>query len=40
MMEELNFFIGIQINQCKDGFYVHQFKYTKDLLKENQIGGL
>jgi len=28
MMGELKFFLGIQINQCKDGVYVHQSKYT------------
>jgi len=31
MMGELKFFLGIQINQCKDGVYVHQSKYTKSL---------
>jgi len=30
MMGELKFFLGIQINQCKDGVYVHQSKYTKE----------
>jgi len=34
MMGELKFFHGIQINQCKDGVYVHQSKYTKELLKK------
>jgi len=34
MMEELKFFLGIQINQCNDGVYVHQTKYTKELLKK------
>ena len=34
MMGELKFFIGIQINQCKDKVYVHQSKYTKELLKK------
>ena len=34
MMEELKFFLGILINQCKDGVYVHQSKYTKELLKK------
>jgi len=28
MMEELKFFLGIQINKCKDGLYVNQSKYT------------
>ena len=34
MMGELKFFFGIQINQSKDGVYVHQTKYTKELLKK------
>ena len=37
MMGELKFFLGIQINQCKDGLYVHQTKYTKDLLKKLKL---
>jgi protein-disulfide isomerase-like protein with CxxC motif len=34
MMGELKFFLGIQINQFKDGVYVYQSKYTKELLKK------
>lgn len=34
MIGDLNFFIGIQINQSKDGVYVHQSKYTKELLSK------
>ncbi|GAU28976.1 hypothetical protein TSUD_391740, partial [Trifolium subterraneum] len=34
MMGELKFFLGIQINQDKDGTYIHQTKYTKELLKK------
>jgi len=37
MMGELKFFLGIQINQSKDGVYVHQTKYTKDLLKKFKL---
>jgi len=37
MMGELKFFLGIQINQCKDGVYVHQTKYTKELLKKFKL---
>ena len=37
MMGELNFFLGIQINQCKDGVYVHQSKYMKKLLKKFKL---
>jgi hypothetical protein len=34
---ELKFFLGIQINQCKDGVYVHHSKYTKQLLKKFKL---
>ncbi len=34
MMGELKFFLGIQINQNKNGTYIHQTKYTKELLKK------
>ncbi|PNY05239.1 retrotransposon-related protein [Trifolium pratense] len=34
MMGELKFFLGIQINQSKEGIYIHQTKYTKELLKK------
>ena len=37
MMGELKFFLGIQINQCKDGVYVHQTKYTNELLKKFKL---
>jgi hypothetical protein len=34
MMEELQFFLGLQIKQAKEGTFVHQAKYTKDILKK------
>jgi hypothetical protein len=34
MMEELTFFLGIQVKQTKQGIFVHQAKYTKDLIKK------
>jgi len=37
MMRELKFFFGIQINQCKDGVYVHETRYTKELLKKFKL---
>jgi len=37
MMRELKFFHGIQINQSKDGVYVHQTKYTKEILKKFKL---
>jgi hypothetical protein len=38
MMGELNFFIGLQIKQTQDGTFVHQGKYTKDVLKKFDMG--
>jgi hypothetical protein len=34
MMVELTFFLGIQVKQTKQGTFVHQSKYTKDLMKK------
>jgi hypothetical protein len=34
MMGELTFFLGIQVKQTKEGTFVHQGKYTKDLMKK------
>jgi hypothetical protein len=34
MMGELTFFLGIQVKQMKQGTFVHQGKYTKDLMKK------
>ncbi|KAK2993295.1 hypothetical protein RJ640_009691 [Escallonia rubra] len=33
MMGELTFFFGLQIKQSKDGIFINQAKYTKELLK-------
>ena len=33
MMGELTYFLGLQIKQTKDGIFVNQAKYTRDLLK-------
>jgi hypothetical protein len=33
MMGELTFFLGIQVKQTKQGTFVHQAKYMKDLMK-------
>jgi hypothetical protein len=32
MMGELQFFLGLQIKQSKEGTFVHQAKYTKDIV--------
>jgi isopentenyldiphosphate isomerase len=37
MMRELAFFLGIQVKQMKQGSFVHQAKYTKDLMKKFNI---
>jgi hypothetical protein len=34
LMGELTFFLGIQVKQTKQGTFVHQAKYTKDLMKK------
>ena len=34
MIGELSFFLGLQIKQLKDGIFVSQSKYLKDMLKK------
>jgi hypothetical protein len=34
MMGELTFLLGIQVKQMKQGTFVHQDKYTKDIMKK------
>nr|GEV22008.1 copia protein [Tanacetum cinerariifolium] len=34
MMGELNFFLGLQIKQMKDGIFFNQSKYIKEMLKK------
>jgi hypothetical protein len=33
MMGELNYFLGFQVKQIKEGTFISQTKYTQDLLK-------
>jgi hypothetical protein len=40
MMGELTFFLGIQVKQMKQGTFVYQSKYTKDLMKKFNMAGL
>jgi hypothetical protein len=40
MMGELTFFLGIQVKQTKQGTFVHQAKYTKDLIKKFNMDEL
>jgi hypothetical protein len=34
MMGELTFFLDIQVKQMKQGTFIHQAKYMKDLMKK------
>jgi hypothetical protein len=40
MMGELTFFLVIQVKQMKQGTFVHQAKYTKDLIKKFNMAEL
>jgi hypothetical protein len=40
MMGELSFFLGIQVKQMKEGIFIHQAKYTKDLMKKFNMARL
>jgi hypothetical protein len=40
MMGELTFFLGIQVKQTKQGIFVHQAEYTKDLMKKFNMAEL
>jgi hypothetical protein len=33
-MGELTFFLGIQVKQMKQGAFIHQAKYMKDIMKK------
>jgi hypothetical protein len=39
MMGELTFFLVLQIKKTREGTFMHQGKYTKDLLKKFDMGG-
>jgi hypothetical protein len=40
MMGELTFFLDIQVKQTKQGTFIHQAKYTKDLMKKFNMDEL
>jgi hypothetical protein len=40
MMGELTFFLGIQVKQTRQGTFVHQTKYMKDLMKKFNMAEL
>jgi hypothetical protein len=37
MMGELKFFLGFQIKQMKEGTFLCQTKYVKDMLKSQEV---
>ncbi|WVZ49248.1 hypothetical protein U9M48_000622 [Paspalum notatum var. saurae] len=39
VMGELQYFLGLQIRQMKEGNFLHQAKYTKDMLRKYSFGG-
>jgi hypothetical protein len=40
MMGELTFFLGIQVKQMKQRTFMHQAKYTKDIMKKFSMAEL
>jgi hypothetical protein len=40
MMGELTFFLGIQVRQTKEAIFIHQAKYTKDMMKKFNMAEL
>jgi isopentenyldiphosphate isomerase len=40
IMGELTFFLGIQVKQTKKDIFIHQAKYTKDLMKKFNMAEL
>jgi hypothetical protein len=39
MISELNYFLGLQVKQTVDGFFISQSKYAKDLVKRFGLDG-
>jgi hypothetical protein len=40
MMGELTFFLGVQVKQTEQGTFMHQAKYTKDLMNKFNMAEL
>ncbi|WVZ76634.1 hypothetical protein U9M48_024590 [Paspalum notatum var. saurae] len=38
LMDELQFFLGLQIKQGLEGTFIHQAKYTRDIVKKFNMG--
>ena len=39
MVGELSYFLGLHIKQIKEGIFINQAKYVKNLLKKYKIEG-
>ena len=39
MVGELSYFFGLHIKQMKEGIFINQVKYMKDLLKKYEMEG-
>lgn len=39
MTGELNYFLGLLVKQMKDGIFIHQAKYTRDIIKTFGVEG-
>ena len=39
MMGELTYFLGLQVKQLKDGIFINQAKYAKDMVKKFNLEG-
>jgi isopentenyldiphosphate isomerase len=40
IIREVTFFLGIQVKQTKQDTFIHQAKYTKDLMKKFNMAEL
>jgi len=37
MLEEMNYFLGLQVKQLNDGIFINQAKYYKELLRKFEM---
>ena len=40
MIGEINYFLGLQVKQCKFGIFINQETYVKELLKKFDLEGV